>query len=498
MSDSLPIAEVSHLTVRYPDSQRPAIQDITLQVRPGDRLLIAGPSGSGKSTLLYAMAGVIPELLPAELEGSVTQCRTASGFVLQNPEAQMIAPTVEEEVAFSLENLGVAADEMDLRIDELLGQFGITALRARNPGTLSGGEAQKVALAAALSPRPTILFLDEPTAFLDPPSTRSFFGLLSSLDPQVAIVLVEHKIEYVQAVVHRYIMLSAAGRIAEEGESHELSAHFWFGNGGSQEATNASSAAASEPVGQTILEVRNLTHRYLAGPMALDNVSFEISRGDTVVVMGPNGSGKSTLLDRVAAVSRSNGSRRHRAEDASAPIRFLGHDVSRMRAGELYSRLLLVPQNPEHMFLKESVDDELSVQHSDGEGAPTVLDRFRLAGLGSRNPFSLSEGEKRRLNLACAFLDARELLLLDEPTYGLDAEAIRGLVESLRLLKGSGSTLLLVTHSPELAFLVADMLILLKEGRVAYAGNPAGLASADIRDRDQYLPAWLRKSGKLP
>ncbi len=495
-----PLVALDGVAIRYPSSAVPVVRDVSLSVETGDRLLITGPSGSGKSTLLFAMAGIIPESIPARIEGRLSLNSGGIGVVLQNPESQMVTPTVEGEIAFGLENIGMPRDEMETRVAEILEQFGIQTLRNRNPATLSGGEAQKVALAAALAPRPDLLLLDEPTAFLDPRATRGFVELLTALDPRVALVLVEHKIEYLHGVIDRYIMLDSNGTVAEEGGPDGLPAYYWFGDRTAsppQIAGPRKGGMSEFPAAETppVLEVDRLSHRF-GDAVALEEISFVLHPGETVVVMGPNGSGKSTLLDRIAGTQSGVGSSRR---PANPPIRFLGQDIGRMRDRLRYSHLFSVPQNPEHLFLANTVGEEIDLQISADERTKAAIrKRFRLEDATARNPYSLSEGEKRRVNLACAFLDPRDLILLDEPTYGLDSQAILELVEVLRAFKDEGRTVLLVTHSPELAFLVADRLLVLDAGRIRYAGNAAGFAeTARGTELDDYIPAWLRVTGGI-
>lgn len=492
------IVDIADLSVTYPRAEAPAVAGITLTVFRGDRLLLLGPSGSGKSTLLYAMAGIIPSQVSAKLDGSIERHAAKVGVVLQNPEAQMIAPTVEEEIAFALENEGIPAAEIEARVTGVLQRFGIAALRKRSPSTLSGGECQKVSLAAAVAVEPEILFLDEPTAFLDPRATRSFFELLEALDPAVAVVMVEHKIEHVRRVLRRYLRIDRVegtgsgvverGGISELSDREEpLAAHYWF------TGLERPAAAARHEV-SPLLEVERLGHTYAPATAALTDVGFSVYPGETFVVMGPNGSGKSTLLDRIAALAHDGV--RHRRTADPAPIRLHGRDVRRISGRRLYMQLFLMPQNPEHLFLKESVADEIALQDPTGLRSAEAAELFGLTGIEERSPYSLSEGEKRRLNLCCAHLDPRELLLLDEPTYGLDAAAIVTLVKTLELLRKEGRTVVVVTHSPELAHLVADRLLVLTDGRVRFVGTPAELAeSGDPALRD-FLPQWLSEVPK--
>jgi len=485
MNEHEDLIELHDLSVNYPGAAAPAVSGVNLRVRRGDRLLLLGPSGCGKSTLLFAMAGIIPNMVPATVRGHLVTRGARIGVVLQNPEAQMIAPTVEEEIAFGLENHGVPPDEMEHRITEVLSRFGLEKYRQRSPARLSGGEAQKVALAAAVALKPELLFLDEPTAFLDPRATREFFEALSRLSVDTALVIVEHKLEHVLPVTDRYVRLGRDGHVAAEGVPSDLSQSFWY-QGILEHVTDQKNVKGQRNKDSAVgasLECREARHEYADGTVALANVSMTALSGECVVVMGPNGSGKSTLLDKVSALLP--------VEKES--IYLNQRDLRRMKPAALYEQLLTVPQNPEHMFLTERVYDELSLQGASEQQIEEVAGEFGLQPLLQRNPYSLSEGEKRRLTVAAAVLDGRPFLLFDEPTYGLDADAVATLVGMLRGLSSRAVTLLVVTHSPELAFLVADRIIVLDAGTVAFSGTPAELARDPSAAHHAFLPVWLRE-----
>jgi len=497
MNERESLVELHDLSVIYPGAAAPAVSGVNLSVRRGGRLLLLGPSGCGKSTLLFVMAGIIPDVVPATLRGQMVTGGARIGVVLQNPEAQMIAPTVEEEIAFGLENHGVPPVEMEQRITGVLSRFGLEAYRHWSPSRLSGGEAQKVALAAAVALEPELLFLDEPTAFLDPVATRDFFSALSTLSPDTSLVIVEHKLEYVLPVVDRYVRLSRDGSITAEGNPAELSRTYWYdavldlvqfhrpASGSPQGVPSVEAAATRQFEKQEpVLRCRDVRHVYAGGKTALDGMDLDVREGECVVIMGSNGSGKSTFLDKISAV----------LPVQSHTILLRNADVGKLKPAALYETLLAVPQNPEHMFLTEKVEAELDLSTPDRDDLDRIASDFGIAGLLERNPYTLSEGEKRRLTVASAVLDGRHLLLFDEPTYGLDAEAVATLVEIVRDLSSQGATLLIVTHSPELAFLVADRILMLERGRIVFSGTPADLASEGEID-PAFLPVWERASG---
>ncbi len=208
---------------------------------------------------------------------------------------------------------------------------------------------------------------------------------------------------------------------------------------------------------------------------------MELCEGETVTLMGPNGAGKTTLLEKTAGLLKS-----------SPQCIWLGKtDITTLPVQRLYSEILLLPQNPEHFFLKESVEEELSLAQK-GASADRVLEPFQLDELRAQNPYRLSEGEKRRLTLACAILDGRPILLMDEPAYGLDYSAYEALVQALRKLKDSGISILMTTHSPELAFLISDRILFLDQGRLVFSGKPEEMIQHQPIPSSLYLPIWKR------
>jgi energy-coupling factor transporter ATP-binding protein EcfA2 len=470
------------VTLRYPGIDRPIVKELDLEVHRGERVLLAGPSGCGKSTLLLLMAGVIPELIPGDISGTFRRNTDNLAIVLQNPEAQMIAPTIEEELAFGMENQGIAPKLIRSKVSELLERFGLSTYRHESPSALSGGERQKVSLASALALDPELLLLDEPTAYLDPESTASFFDLLQTIDPNTAIVIVEHKLEHLQHFIDRYYRLDLEGRASSASmdsfqEEDFLPWKLVRLQDDTQTADSVHQRSAERK--ERVIQVKGLSHRY-GEKEVLKELCADLYRRETVTVMGSNGAGKTTLLEKLAGL----------LPNAPGTIRIDGDDLTGLSSPELYARLLLLPQNPEHFFLRESTSGELKLASADDSAR--ALTRFRLEErLMELNPFQLSEGEKRRLNLACAFMDDRPILLIDEPAYGLDYYAYEALVYSLRELKQKKLSVLMATHSPELAFLVSDRILLMDRGKIVLKGTPAEL-TAGVDLPPLYQPIWER------
>jgi len=279
---------------RHRGNPRPVLENISLTVREGDRILIRGASGSGKSTLLHILADLAPEYTTGELSGRREIFYSVEGIVLQNPEAQIVTPTVEEEVAFALENAGMAPSEIRLRVEATLKSLGIAGLAKRHPLTLSGGECQRVSLAAALAQKPDILFLDEPTAYLDEESAQRFFGSLALLPDRTAVIVVEHKIRAAAEIC------SLSYEVTKEG--HLVDSNFYPGVGLPNLPSPPNVAATSHNC-LSALEVRGLSHRFSKdSPLVFSNVSFSINHGEIVALMGSSGCGKTTLLGKIARI----------------------------------------------------------------------------------------------------------------------------------------------------------------------------------------------------
>lgn len=428
---------------RHRGARAPVLKDIDLTVREGDRILIRGPSGSGKSTLLQVMAGLAPEYVPGTLDGIVEHLYASMGVVLQNPEAQVITPTVEEEIAFSLENDGVDARLIRRRTAEVLDRLGIGRLAARHPLTLSGGECQRVSLAAALAREPDILFLDEPTAYLDDASAAAFFRALEDLPARTAVVVVEHKIEAAAAVC------TSAWEVTPEGGLVPSDFRTSPPPAGSR-AGKGSLPSETEP---PALEVRGLSHGFEGFPPVFRGVDLDVRPGRVAALTGPSGCGKTTVLARIARILPAG----------PGSIRLAGRDALALKPRDFHASLLYIPQNPEHMFVAETVRGELGLS---GPEALDSADRYGLRNRLDSNPYRLSEGEKRRLNLCVALAERRPLYLLDEPTYGLDEATRESLVRDLGALADSGAGVLLVSHDEGFVGAVADTVFRMKDGRI--------------------------------
>lgn len=426
---------------------RAALKDIELDIGPGERVLLCGDSGSGKSTLLAAFAGVLGGDDEGEQTGELTLYYGAGhreapgrtvpvGLVLQDPDAQVIASRVGDDVAFGCENLGVEREEIWRRVRHALDVVGLDVALDHPTQRLSGGQKQRLALAGIIAMGAGLILLDEPTANLDPQGARDVIAAVR--DTVVAtgatLVVVEHNYSGWEDLLDRAIMLSD-GRVSADSTVAEVA---------------AARAVTGLPEGRPVaahapaaMFSRDLVTRF--GPPR----SYEIPAGASTVVTGPNGSGKTTWLMTMAGLLAPVSGQIGMSEEVA---RGLPPTPRKWKSRQLAHRIGYVFQNPEHQFVARSVAEELRVGPTVmGEEVPTtrideLVERLRLGHLLEANPFTLSGGEKRRLSVATALVTAPAVVLLDEPTFGQDPSTFAELVVMLRELVDAGTTIASITH----------------------------------------------------
>ncbi len=505
--------ELRDLSYRYPDAARAVLQGIDLWVEEGEHLVVAGPSGSGKSSLLRAFNGLIPHFHGGTVGGRVRVAgrdpvevgpRGMSelvGFVHQNPEAHFVTQIVEDEIAFAMENHGVDPATMRRRVEEVLDQLAIAHLRDRDIETLSGGERQRVAIASVLTLQPRILVLDEPTSQLDPQSASEVLAALRTLNNDLGLTLIvaEHRLERVAAEAERVLLLEA-GKVTALGSPGEAlagsplapplvqlcQAMGWHPPSLTLKATRRrpefrrlrDRVETAAPVGgdrdesAAAISARGLWWTYPDGTEALKGLDLAVPRGSLTGVLGRNGSGKSTLLKTLVGLIRPE---RGRVRLWPAVTRVI--EPLQMRLDEVAETVGFVPQNPSRLLFHDRVDAELEwslSQRQAGEIARRELDELiealGLAGFGDRVPRELSTGERQRLALATALAGGPSILLLDEPTRGLDTAVKHVLAAWLARLRRRGVTILMATHDVELVAHCADRVVLLGDGRLVAEG----------------------------
>ena len=468
----------------------PVLDNVSLQVEQGAFCVLAGPTGCGKTTLLRSLK---PELVPVgRYEGSVEvlgarvidegrqtgalsvrESAAGIGFVMQDPGAQIVCDSVWHELAFGLENLGMPQDEMRRRVAEVAHVLGIGPWMHEATETLSGGQKQLVNLAGVLALQPRLLLLDEPTAQLDPNACREFVFMLSRVNRElgVTVVMATHMPEEVEAYATQRVDLGPSCPSATRAEVERAIDGRW---------RKASGHPAGAPC---CAECRDAHVRYDRGaPWVLGGVDVRVTRGSVHAFVGGNGCGKTTLLRLLAGILR--------------PQR--GRVSNSCTGSQAY-----LPQDPKALFVCDSVAEELAEWCDRCGYAPddelATLRRFGLAGLERLHPYDLSGGQQQRLALAKLMLCGPQLLLLDEPTKGLDPQSRAQTALMLRGLAGEGRTVVLATHDLDFALAAAGVVSLVFDGPIACT-EPAGEFFAHSMvyrpsDRSRFYGALLELLG---
>ncbi len=508
--------EFDHVTFTYPEADQPTLHDVSLFLPEGAFALLVGASGSGKSTLLRCINGLVPHFSGGRLRGRISVnglhpteaapnvMSRYVGFVFQSPETQFVMTHVEDEIAFALENIALPPQEMRLRVEEVLDLLDLTPLRARALDTLSGGERQRVAIAAALAFRPPILILDEPTSQLDPKSAEDVLQALIRLnaDLGLTILLAEHRLERVLPFVDDLIYLPPDGTALKQGDPQtilpqinlvppmvELAKRLaWSplpltikaGRRQSRAWLNAQSEPPSNVPSRTVdgaqpcLRADNIKLS-LGGNAVLRGVDVALHRGEIVALLGRNGAGKTSLLKTLVGLQRPE-----RGE-----IWLNDENITAWQTAQICQQVGYLPQNPASLLFADTVWQELLITLSNhglsAENAPinphTLLETVGLTDKANRYPRDLSVGEQQRVALAAITIMHPQILLLDEPTRGLDYQAKVQLARLLQQWQAQGMAILLVSHDVELVALVANRVILLSQGEVIANGAPTDLLS---------------------
>jgi energy-coupling factor transport system ATP-binding protein len=525
--------------VIYPEPRTAALEHVALSVARGEMVAVLGASGAGKSTLLKCANRLVPTLQPAELSGSLRLLGRAAaglhvrdladrvGFVFQDFEAQLFSTSVEEEILFGLEQLGVEPASMRERIGSSLGAMGLEGFERRDPATLSGGEKQRLAIAAVLALSPELWLLDEPSTDLDPTGRRELFASLGRLrQGGNTLVVAEHDLEPMTGA-DRWVVLDR-GRIALAGPPGELlgrpSDLFALGvrppdlavvcdrfgvtpwpldvdsvaarlraKGVRVRPQRSALAAAEERT--PILEARGVRFRYEDRPRdALAGVDLAIGEGEFVALIGANGSGKSTLARLVAGLLRGG----------SGTICWRGRPLAALTAQERAAAVGYVFQNPDEQIFAATVEEEIAFgprqmgwpPREVAQRVQAVVQSMGLAGLERRDPFLLGKGERQKVAVASILVLRPALLILDEPTTGLDFGEQRSLMEVLAALNRSGQTIVVITHVPWVVGNYAERSVLLREGEVSFDGRTPDLfADEALCLRSDFVPPEVARLG---
>ena len=509
----------SNVSLVYPHTQRTLFENLTFAVDSGEMILIIGHTGSGKSSLLKLINGLIPHHTGGILSGTVEIDGRATyalkpgdladlvGVVGQNPKNGFVCDIVEDEIAFSLETLGIAPDVMRKRVEEILDLLALTPLRRRELATLSGGEQQRVAIAAALVTQPKVLLLDEPTSALDPIAAEEVLSILHRLvhDLGLTIVLAEHRLERVIQFVDRVLLIRTPQSV-DYGDTREvlrdspiapplvelarnvgmnqipLSVREFRKNA---PAIGKYSPKTGRKLGEELACIDRLTASYEVNgnSLALKEISLSLFAGEVVALMGRNGAGKTTLLRSIVGQS----------PYISGGVQVLGIDPRKLSGRELISAVGYVPQDPADLLYGSTVEEECLLSDADSgvESGTTIRIYESLMSIPDRlsHPRDISEGQRLGLVLSIILAASPRVLILDEPTRGLDYQAKKSLVSIVRKLADEGSkAICIATHDVELVADIADRVIFIADGEM--------ISDSDVREALLSSPAFAPQVAK--
>lgn len=496
--------EISNLNYYYADCKQQALKEVNLDIQKGELILIAGRSGSGKSTLGKCITGAIPDFYGGRIGGKIlvngTEVSklerniraTTLAMVFQDPEKQLIMNKVHREVAFGLENIGENEAQVKRRVFESLQFLNILPLAYRDIDSLSGGEKQKVAIASALSFLPQCIILDEPTSQLDPASADEIVSLIKKINEElgITVILIEQRVDrWIQGADRIFVlekgslMFQGTGGEMYSSENHEVTEflpsylrlmkkldiseypeNLKMARNLIQNKKFKMKSEKKSGKKENIISLKNVSCCY-ENNFALKNVNFQVSCGDFIGLIGANGAGKSTLLKTITGLLKYSGS-----------VSFQGAEIKKLKLKDIAAKVAYLSQNPNDYLTKDSVYEELKftldnygIQNNDV--IEETLKKLGLWDLRHRNPKDLSGGERQRTAIASILVLKPQLLLLDEPTRGLDHNTKINLGKYLKSLNESGMTILMVTHDMDFAAEFCSKFLIMFSGEVTAQGS---------------------------
>jgi energy-coupling factor transporter ATP-binding protein EcfA2 len=471
--------ELSDVSYTYPHTVQPALHQLSLSVRKGRCVMITGPSGSGKTTLCLAAAGILHHEYGGKKGGrviiggrdvaayaSLSELAKTIGIVFDDAESQMIFTTVEEEILSSLEYRGLDATVIEERLASIMAKTFLVDLRNRSPHHLSGGQKQRVALAATLALGNDLLILDEPTSELDEHATRRIVDILSALKQEgKTILLVEHKYKHFREMIDTLVVIesgtiSAIGSpedVLQDGRMREIVLPDFSAIRSIRSACDLKRVETPFPV----IALHHLSYAY-GDVLALNDISLDIHAAEFVAIVGENGSGKTTLVKHFNRLLFPTG----------GDVFILGKDNRTRTIADLARDVGLVFQNPDHMFFADTVRDEVKFGlknlniPDDDKVIDEALDEVGLLHTKNLYPRWLSRGERQRLAIACIIAMSPSIIVLDEPTTGLDGNEACLVMKILKDLQNKGHTIVVITHNREIAEQCADRIISMEKGKI--------------------------------
>ena len=534
-----PVVLIDGLSYRYRGQKDAALRGVDLEIEEGEFVVIMGPSGAGKSTLCISLNGLIPHFFRGRMEGEVRvhghstregrvgEFAQEVGLVFQDFEAQLFSTNVALEVAFGPENFGVEREEMVQRVESVLGRVRMKGFEDRQPATLSGGQKQRLAIASVLSIEPRILCLDEPTTDLDSVGKLEVFEIAEELKDRddVTLIVVEHETE--ETLDADRIVILQDGEIVADRPAREVLrdvelleesnvmplqvARFFRDRGVEQEQLPltpeegieeferrgwrvsperyrelvSADEAREEGYGEALIEVEGLAHRYPNGVVALEGVDLSIRQGEFLAVLGQNGSGKTTLVKHFNGLLK----------PTEGSVRVVGEETVEQGIRRLGEQVGYVFQNPDHQIFSDTIFDEVAFgpkirgmgEDEIEERASEALAAVGLEGRGDEDPFGLTKGERQRVAVASVLAVRPEVLILDEPTTGLDYAEQQRMMDLVRQLNEAGSTIVIVTHTMWIVAEYAHRVVVVRDGKVVLSGTVREVFAQEDELRDASL-----------
>jgi energy-coupling factor transport system ATP-binding protein len=503
----------------YPGQERSTLNNLTFSIQAGEFVGIIGPTGAGKSTLCMALNGIVPQFFGGRFFGAITVASHDTlntptstlakfiGNVFENPETQLVCTSVENEVAFTLENMGLPRDYIRSRIEEVLGWVRLSGLEKKSPMELSGGQKQRLAIAAALAAQPKILVLDEPTSQLDSVGAQEIFSTLKDLNQKngITIIMVSHAVEELASYANRIILLSGGQVVLDQSpkevfsqvetlKKHNLrppditQTYYLFCQKGlrltglpvtiSEAETYLDQSTAQitgfEPIkiqpnptngyAQNAVSAHNLSFSYPDGTLALHNVTLNINKGDFVLITGPNGAGKSTLVKLFLNLLR----------PTSGQVALSGQDTSHIPTSTLTRFIGYIGQNPDVQLFNNTVQEEIEFSLKIlGLSKPAiqqrlefVLNKLGLSHLVQKHPLSLPRGDRARVVMAAVMATDPDIFILDEPTIGQDYMGSQLILNLMTDQNQLGKTIIVISHHLQLMPDYVKHAIVMKEGKI--------------------------------
>jgi energy-coupling factor transport system ATP-binding protein len=535
--------EFIDVSFTYEGAKTPVLENINLRVQPGEVVLLTGPSGAGKTTLCSCLNGLVPHFHNGVLKGQVlvkgrdtkkTRVGVLSslvGLVFQDPESQLISPTVADEIAFGPENLAVPRDEIVKRVEEGLEVARLKGFEEREPHNLSGGEQQACAIAAIFAMYPEIYVMDEPTSNLDPLGTQHILSIMVKVakERSKTLLIAEHKLEEILPMVDRVVIMDR-GRIVRDDtvegalskgdiehvfvrpplvhlaeklqlDAQPLTAEQFYPaltkNYKLDGLIMDECPMAEKNKGQPVIEIKGLRHSYGGVNAALNGVDLTIYQGELVSVLGRNGSGKTTLVKHINGLLK----------PAEGSVIVLGQDTTQTTTAKLAKKVGFCFQNPNHQMITFVVKDELALgpkslgldKREIERRSLEALEFVGMAGQMETDVVALGKGQKQRLALASVLTMKPEILIIDEPTTGQDPQMTEDIFEIIRSLNEEGTTVLVITHKFDYAAAYTERTVILADGKIVYDG-PVGPALMDeelLRENSLAQPQVSRLAAKL-